>query len=477
MQTQQELLTLLEKREQHLKYNKIDTFKPYDWQTKFWSAGKDFMERALIAANRSGKTDTAALEVARHATGVYPKDWKGHKFPGPIEIWVAGDTTQTTKGIIQKRLLGHIDDLGTGYIPRDCLLDKDGDFNTARKAGASEGIETARVKHVSGGVSRIVFKSYEQGRKAFQGEYIHLIWLDEEPSDSSIYSECLTRIVNDVNPGLIICTFTPLSGRSTVVKDFLPHNKFPKDNITGFKWVQNVTWDDIKHLTEKQKQMLLAQYSPHEREARSRGVPSLGAGAIYPYFEDQITYDPTVIIIPPWWPKVYGLDTGWKKTAVVWGAINPDEGVVYIYSEHYQGKAHQAIHASAIKSRGDWITGVADAQGINQSDGTLMLDAYRDEGLILEKANKKNVESGILKVNQMFECGKLKISTSCRNLLNEINGYTRDVDGKIDKNDDHACDALRYLIDTGLDYATCEEDHRETESSGPEGLRDRYTGY
>ncbi len=441
-------------------------------------AGKDFMQRAYIGANRTGKTDTACVEVAYHATGNYPDDWEGHRFPGPIEIWVAGDTTQTTKGIIQKRLLGHIDDLGTGFIPKACLLNDEGDFNTARKAGASEGIETARIKHKAGGVSRIVFKSYEQGRKAFQGEYVHLIWLDEEPpSNSGIYSECLTRLVNKYNPGRLVCTFTPLSGRSSIIKDFLPNNKFPEDNKSGYRYVQNITWDDVEHLSKEQKDELYASYAPHEREARSKGIPSLGAGAIYPYLEDQITYNPTEIQIMPWWPKAYGLDTGWKRTAAVWGALNPDTGVVYIYSEHYEGKSHPAIHASAIKARGDWIIGMADAQGINQEDGSLMFDRYVDEGLILERANKRNKESGILKVNQMFEAGLLKISTSCRNLLNEINGYTRNIDGKIDKNDDHACDAMQYLCDKGLEYMSCEPNPEEETSTSSLGDRDRYTGY
>lgn len=466
-------MNLLEQREQHLKYNKIDYFKPYPWQREFMFAGKDYMQRALVAANRTGKTFTAAMEISYHTTGRYPENWEGHRFPGGIHVWAVGDTAQTTRDVNQETLLGTLDDLGSGTIPKDCIID------TSRKAGIPDAIETVIIQHVSGQKSYITFKSYDQKRKAFQGTYKHLIWLDEEPSDRNIYSECLTRLVNDVNPGIILCTFTPLMGKSPIVRDFLINGvKFPENNVNGYKYIRNVSWEDAPHITEQQKQILLASYSPHEREARSRGIPSLGAGAIYPYFEDQITYDPFDNDIPPWWPKAYGLDTGWKTTAAIWGAINPDEGVVYIYSEYYEHQKHPAINAHAIRARGEWMIGVADAQGVNGADGEKVRDVYISEGLKLEKANKKDVEAGILKVSQMFEAGKLKISKSCKQLLREIAGYTRREDGKINKDEDHACDALRYLIDTGLDFASCPNDYNEDPYAGLlSGSRDKYTGY
>src|SRR6516162_8297821 len=42
------------------------------------------------------------------------------------------------------------------------------------------------------------------------------------------------------------------------------------------------------------------------------------------------------------------------------GARDPASGMVYLYSEHYQGQGEPSSHAQAIRARGDWILGVID---------------------------------------------------------------------------------------------------------------------
>jgi len=73
------------------------------------------------------------------------------------------------------------------------------------------------VRHVSGGVSTLGFKSYDQGRTKWQGETLDWVWFDEEP-DLDIYLEGLTR-TNAVG-GIVWLTFTPLLGMSEVVHLF-----------------------------------------------------------------------------------------------------------------------------------------------------------------------------------------------------------------------------------------------------------------
>jgi phage terminase large subunit-like protein len=75
------------------------------------------------------------------------------------------------------------------------------------------------VRHVSGGTSTIGLKSFDQGRKKFQGTAKDCIWLDEEPP-MDVYTECLTRTMT--RNGIMICTFTPLEGLSDVVLMYLP---------------------------------------------------------------------------------------------------------------------------------------------------------------------------------------------------------------------------------------------------------------
>lgn len=482
-QEQKELLALLEYQENELMYNKLKTMFPdegpyrrelYPKHVKFMNAGKEFSQRAFIAANRTGKTMTGGTEMAYHLTGVYPHWWQGRKFLNPTRAWAAGKTNQDTKEILQETLLGSIHDIGTGLIPRDLII------GTTKKPGVADAIETVRVKHVSGGVSELTFKTYEQGRESFQGTKRQVIWLDEEPKDPGIYSECLTRTMDDIEPGIIFCTFTPLFGLSEVVMTFLPQGKFPIDGVNGYKYVTQVSWEEVPHLSAKQKEEILASYSRFEREARSKGIPSLGAGAIYPYLEHEFVVKP--FKIPAWWPRGYAMDVGWNKTAVVWGALDPDTRIVYLFSEHYAGESHPAIHASAIKQRGDWMYGAIDPAscGVNQADGRALFDLYEQEGLLLEKADN-SVEAGILRVGQMFESGMLKIFSNLENLLAEIRVYRRDENGKIVKKNDHAVDAMRYFCMTAIDFLTVppSEDTKSvrTDNYDYSSNRDSYTGY
>lgn len=230
-------------------------------------------------------------------------------------------------------------------------------------------------------------------------------------------------------------------------------------------------WDDIPHLTKEQKEKMLAALPPHEREARSKGTPSLGAGAIYPVPESDFVVDD--FKIPDHWARVYGMDVGWNRTAVPWGAWDKDNDVIYLYSEHYRGQAEPSIHAEAIKSRGLWIPGVIDpaARGRNQRDGYQLLEDYKNLGLDVEVAFN-GVESGIYEVWQRLSTGRLKVFRSMSNWLYEFRLYRRDEKGRIVKENDHLMDATRYLVMSGLDRAKVKP-VEETRTS----QIDYYSGY
>ena len=219
------------------------------------------------------------------------------------------------------------------------------------------------------------------------------------------------------------------------------------------KYVVMATWDDVPHLSEAVKKELYDSIPPYQRDARSKGVPQLGSGAIYPVPESDITI--LDFPIPTHWPRCYGFDVGWSRTAAIWAAKDPEDGNVYLYSEHYRGKAEPVIHTAAIQSRGSWIPGVIDpaARGRGQKDGEQLLQAYKDLGLDVQNANNA-VEAGLYEVWMRLSAGKLKVFSSCQNWLSEFRLYRRDKDGKIVKENDHLMDATRYLIMSGLDRAT-----------------------
>ena len=213
-----------------------------------------------------------------------------------------------------------------------------------------------------------------------------------------------------------------------------------------------IGWNEIPHLSTEQKESMLAALPPHQRAARSEGTPQLGAGAIYPIVESDIVVPD--MEIPVHWPKCFGFDVGWNRTAAVWGAWNRENDIVYLYGEHYRGQAEPSIHAQAIKARGPWIPGVIDpaSRGRAQHDGLQMLETYKGLGLDIETADNAR-EAGIYAVWERLSSGRLKVFQSLNNWRTEFRIYRRDEKGRVVKENDHLMDATRYLIMSGLDRA------------------------
>jgi phage terminase large subunit-like protein len=217
-----ELANLLQEQANRKKYNQFNSYFPdegplkralYDKHVAFFDAGAEHRERLFMAGNRVGKTIAGGYESVCHLTGLYPDWWKGRRFYKPVVGLAAGDTSATTRDIIQNKMLGPFDDIGSGLIPKHLLF---GD--PVRRQGIAEAVEEVRVKHVSGGVSRFMLRSYEQGRKIFQGFELDFAWLDEEvPQD--VYAEALIRTMT--TSGLLMMTFTPLQGLTPLVVDFM----------------------------------------------------------------------------------------------------------------------------------------------------------------------------------------------------------------------------------------------------------------
>lgn len=187
----------------------------YGKHTAFFAAGAKHQERCFMAGNRVGKTTVGAYECTVHLTGEYPDWWTGRRFDGPIEGWAAGDTSETTRDIVQTELLGPVGSFGIGMIPYRAVIGE-----PVKRMGVAGAVDIVRVRHVSGGESVLGFKSYDQGRKKFQGTKKHVIWMDEEPP-ADVYDECMMRLMT--TDGLMLCTFTPLSGLTEIALRFLPH--------------------------------------------------------------------------------------------------------------------------------------------------------------------------------------------------------------------------------------------------------------
>jgi phage terminase large subunit-like protein len=283
---------LLAEQERRITENRLAHYKPYPKQVAFHAAGGSHRERLLMAGNQLGKTLAGGFEISMHATGRYPDWWQGRRFDRPIVAWACGTTGETTRDTVQRVLLGR-ERKGTGAIPKECL----GEMVPAR--GVADLLDTIKVKHASGGLSTIGLKSYVSGRERFQGETLDCVWLDEEPG-IEIYTEVLTR--TNVGSGPVYLTFTPLLGVSEVVRRFLME-KSPDRSVTS------MTIDDVGHYSEEEKERIIASYPAHELEARTKGIPTLGSGRIFPVPEDIIAIEQREF--PSHWPRIGGMDFGW----------------------------------------------------------------------------------------------------------------------------------------------------------------------
>lgn len=246
--------------------------------------------------------------------------------------------------------------------------------------------------------------------------------------------------------------------------------------ISPSRYVVHAGWDDVPHIDEQTKAELLASTPPHLREARSKGIPSPGFGAIYPVAWEEVTCHP--FAIPEFWKRGFALDVGWRNTAALWGAQDPSDGVLYVYSEYKAGEQLPLIHAEAIKARGSWIKGAIDpaARGRQQNDGSKLITSYRQAGLKLTVANNA-VETGLFQVWSALSTGRLKLFTTLRMTNNEYLKYRRDEKGKVIKKDDHLMDCLRYLWMTWASIAGVRPIERTAGQSAPSGPSDRTGGY
>ena len=288
------LSALRSEKQRRLTEDRLKYYDPYPKQLEFHAAGAAHRERLLMAGNQLGKTLAGGFEAAIHATGRYPQWWQGKRFDRPTIGWACGVTGEVVRDTVQRVLVGRPGQTGTGAIPKDAIAE----LVSAR--GIPDLLDSIKVTHVSGSQSVIGLKSYLSGREKFQGETLSWVWLDEEPP-MDIYSEALTRTNIGANP--VWMTFTPLLGMSEVVRRFLQER-------SDARHITSMTIDDVRHYSEEEKNTIIASYPPHELEARTKGIPTLGSGRIFPVPEHALAIEHQEF--PAHWPKIGGVDFGWE---------------------------------------------------------------------------------------------------------------------------------------------------------------------
>ena len=454
-----EIGKILEALEYKKKTNRLKHYVPYPKQLEFHNAeGKntDFpaSQRLCLGSNQFGKTFCGAMEMAIHLTGMYPDWWEGMRYNYPVDAMVGSNTNETCRDIVQKELLGNpLDERewGTGTIPKSCL------GTTTRKAGVPNAVDAITVKHYTNGVhdgmSKLHLRAYEQGAKKFMGLRFSIGWCDEEPPQE-IWSQFLRAGLAQKNAILYI-TMTPESGMTNVVTQFV-------NELADGQALVQATWDDALHFSEQDKITKLMAFPEHERDMRSKGIPMMGAGLIFPQSDDMLKVDP--FEIPRHWPQIIGIDFGWDHPfaagKIAW---DRDSDTVYVTNEYRESKTVPAVHAMAIKAWGEWVPVSWPHDGLQHEKGTgeQLRDKYVDAGLNLlpwkatnppqagqvEGEGGNSVEASIMEMYERMESGRFKVFSNCNQFFDEKRMYHRDLNGKIVKQrDDLVGGAIRYAV-------------------------------
>jgi len=444
-----------------MQYNQLKYFRPFPHQLKFF-ATHEHDRRGILAANRIGKTVSTCYETAMHLTGRYPAWWQGKRFSKPITAMVAGEGWSQVALVLQNELLGTNDvkikdHIGTGAIPRDCII-----TDTMRSDGANcIGVE---IRHTSGGKSYLLFANYTQEVRQMQGFKLNLAVFDEQPPDN-FFSEIVTRTAT--TQGQVLCSFTPLKGLNGLVSKFWHREE-------GYEHIR-VSWDDVPEydpwgepfLLKETRLQLERDYLPHERDARRNGVPVMGKGAVFqirswPTYKTGdydfrnshglhrvialdlgLVNDKTVVSLMYWDPDG---QEAWLHTQVVVKGIEEANPVNWI--QHLMRPEVFGCPIVLPPDAGTVGRYTMSALSLRQMFEQYELNVYPEpiRNPADEQGRTTNHKAfGINTMRQMLELGTLHVNENCVEFLREAQNYYVDEKGRFSDPDD-CIDSARYAL-------------------------------
>lgn len=483
--------------EQYERYNKLEYFKPYKYQKKFAKASAMFKRRLLRAANQIGKSYGASFEVAMHLTGKYQDWYEGERFESSGNlIWALGIDLDSTARVLQKALLGTEDirnevDLGTGSIPRSDII-----MDNAIKDGAH--VRSIKIRHVDGGYNTLQFFASAQGQNKLMGSVVKFIWLDEESPQNflEIYSQCSTRTTN--TNGHVMITCTPEQGMSAFQQMFA-------EDTSQTLYMETATWWDCPHLSEEQINQLLASCPEYQREMRSKGIPVIGTGAIFPFKDEDVMCED--FIPHDYWHVIAGLDFSGvvDDSVVAYTAYDPSSDCYYLYHidvfDEIEDKNPETMAKSILGGPTPHIPAVSPHDGgvnsINPSSkakimkglGVNILSKQFHNGTALslqtKDANNNDREPGLEFMRQLVREGRFKVCRSCHQFFKEKAGlfYAPKNGGGIKTvGKDDVIDATRYSLislvnNNGIPYGQCKGGDVDTWNNGFSNSGESITQY
>ncbi len=394
--------------------------------------------RWVFGGNRSGKTECGAVETVWLARGIHP--YKENK---QISCWVVSLSKQVQRDVAQNKILH--------YLRKDWIEDI---VMSSGRADSSENgiIDFILVRNIFGSLSKIGFRSCDQGREKFQGTSLDFVWFDEEPP-YDIYQESRMRVLD--KKGEIFGTMTPLKGLTWVYNEIYLNSNHD-ENV----WYTLMEWADNPYLDKNEIELMSKAMSSEELESRRYGKFAMSGGLVYKEFDENVNVIEPFKVPKEWYDNI-SIDPGLNNPLSAHWYARDYDGNVYVIAEHFDKGKDVAYHAERIKAisqRLDWhyyngkiralIDSAAGQRTLASSKSVVELFAENDI-LVNPKVNK-DMFSGINRVKRYLKDGEGKphlfIFKNCVNLIEEIKGYWWGEQDVPIKRDDHCLDEMRYYL-------------------------------
>lgn len=361
-----------------------------------------------------------------------------------------------------------------------------------------------RIKSAGGKVSNVIFRQLEEPDK-LRSLNLSGFYIDE----SSQVSEAAFMLLqgrlrgNGLRKGIL--TTNP-NGHDWQYLWFVKQDFFKSEEAKkAYALIKAPSTENI-HLPEGYVKSMLDSWSDDRIRREVHGDMDSFAGQVYSEFRRDVhVIQP--FKIPDAWTRIIGIDHGYRNpTCWLWGAVDYD-GDIYIYREFYEKewlieeicKGHRRPNEEARQGVVKLMAGERIERAVIDPSTTARrgttghsdFDAYLDNlpaGFPLGLANNDKTV-GIDRVKSYFKVDetrkkpRLYIFSTCQNLIEEISQYryaelmTNQVGKQAEKEEplkvnDHACDALRYLIMTRPEVNKPEEDFYKRTGVKPGSLTD-----
>jgi phage terminase large subunit-like protein len=416
-------------------------YDPHEKQLSFHTSSA--RGRLFIGGNRSGKTVGGACEAIYWATGKHP--FLRTPEPPTYGRVVSVDFLNGVEKIVRPEI--------ARWLPASEL--KGGSWETAYD-------KELRVLTLENG-STLEFMSYDQALEKFAGTSRHWIWFDEEPPQD-IFTECLLRLLDTGGSWWI--TMTPVEGMTWTFD-----NIYESAKLDPNLFVVEVDTTMNPHLNPGEIDILLTGLSEDDKTARLHGKYVQRGGLIYKHFSKTNVVNPLnpQDLLQAGWMLFNGMDHGFNNpTAWLWAAVCPD-GRIVIYDEHYRSGEIVKFHAEAVHIKNSelgivpsYCVGDPSIRNTDPITGTSVLLEYMEFGIPILLGNN-DVNAGINRVARLIghpptTPNQLFVTKNCVNLLWEMTRYRwatwaikrhdfeKNKKEEPNKKDDHAMDALRYLV-------------------------------